>query len=64
MNGDLRQAIGLANSVIMVADKFIGKVDSGRARSVETYSDLQKLRAEALLLKKAYEEILYPTPTN
>lgn len=46
-----RQSIGLANSVIMVADKFIGKVESGRARSVETYSDMKKLKAEATLIK-------------
>lgn len=50
------QVIGLANSVIMVANKFIGKVDSGRARSVETYSDLQKLKAEAELVKSIYEK--------
>ena len=50
-----RQAIGLANSVIMVADKFIGKVESGKARSVETFSDMKKLKAEALLLKETLE---------
>lgn len=50
------QAIGLANSVIIVANKFIGKVESGRARSVETYSDMQKLKVEAELLKSIYEK--------
>lgn len=43
---------GLCNSVIMVAQKFIGKVESGRARSVETYSDMQKLKVEAEMLKE------------
>lgn len=51
-----RQAIGLANSVIMVADKFIGKVESGRARSTETLSDMRKLKAEALVLKSNLEK--------
>ena len=41
----------LINSVIIVADKFINKVETGRARSKETYSDLMKLKDEALLLK-------------
>lgn len=41
----------LINSVIMVADKFINKVESGEARSKETYADMQKLKAEAELLK-------------
>lgn len=50
-----KQAIALANSVIMVADIFIGKVDDGSARSVETYRDMKKLKAEALLLKQTYE---------
>lgn len=43
---------GLINSVIMVSEKFIGKVESGRARSKETYSDLLKLKAEAEMLKR------------
>ena len=45
------EVVALCNSVIMVADKFIGKVESGKARSTETVSDLIKLRAEALILK-------------
>jgi len=48
-----RATHSLINSVIMVADKFIGKVERGEARSVETYSDLQKLKNEALLLKES-----------
>lgn len=35
----------------MVADKFIGKVESGRARSVETLDDLIKLKSEAFIIK-------------
>lgn len=35
----------------MVADKFIGKVEQGKARSKETLSDLIKLRSEALMIK-------------
>lgn len=46
----------LINSIIIVTDKFITKVDTGRAQSVETYSDLLKLRDEALLLRKTLEE--------
>jgi hypothetical protein len=45
----------LINSVIMVAGKFIGKVERGEARSVETFSDMQKLKIEAELLKKELE---------
>ena len=45
------EIIGLCNSVIMVADKFIGKVEQGKARSVETLDDLIKLKAEAYLIK-------------
>lgn len=45
----------LINSVILVADKFIGKVDRGEARSVETYSDMHKLRSEANALKLELE---------
>lgn len=41
----------LCNSVIMVAEKFIHKVDIGKAKSVETYTDLNKLKLEAKLLK-------------
>lgn len=43
----------LINSVIAVADKFIGKVERGEARSVETFSDLQKLKNEAVVLKES-----------
>ena len=50
---DNRIAASLANSVIAVANKFIAKVESGRARSVETYADLQHLKAEAELIKQA-----------
>lgn len=46
-----QQIVGLCNSVIMVADKFIGKCADGRARSTETLSDLIKLKAEAVILK-------------
>jgi hypothetical protein len=42
----------LINSVIMVSNKFIYKVQTGRARSRETLSDLQKLKAEAELLRQ------------
>lgn len=45
------EIVGLCNSVIMVADKFIKKVETGRAKSTETLSDLIKLRSEALMIK-------------
>lgn len=45
------EVIGLCNSIIMVADKFIGKVKTGRVRSVETIDDLVKVRSEAVLIK-------------
>ena len=45
------EVIGLCNSVIMVADKFIGKVEQGKARSVETLDDLIKLKTEATFIK-------------
>lgn len=47
------QAIySLINSVIMVSEKFISKVKTGKARSKETFSDLLKLKIEAELVKK------------
>lgn len=45
------EVVGLCNSVIMVADKFIHKVETGKARSKHTLADLIKLRAEALIIK-------------
>lgn len=45
------EIVGLCNSIIMVADKFIEKVKSGKARSVETLDDLIKLKSEAMLIK-------------
>lgn len=48
-----KQINGFINSVIMIADKFIGKVESGNARSKETYQDLLKLKAEAVLIKNS-----------
>lgn len=42
----------LINSVIAVADKFIDKVDTGRARSKETYQELLKLKIEAIMLRQ------------
>lgn len=45
------EVVGLCNSVIMVADKFIGKVEQGKARSVETLNDLIKLKSEAMMIK-------------
>lgn len=47
----LAQIHSLINSVITVSEKFIAKVETGRARSRETYSDLQKLKTEAEVLK-------------
>lgn len=41
----------LCNSVIMVAEKFIRKCEIGRARSVETLSDMIKIKKEAEMLK-------------
>lgn len=41
----------LVQDVITVSEKFINKVETYRARSVETYSDLQKLKAKAEALK-------------
>lgn len=46
-----QETISLCNSVIIVADKFIGKVKTGRARSKETLDDLIKLKVEAEMLK-------------
>ena len=58
-----KQAIALANSVIMVANKFIHKVETGRARSQETYSDLLKLKAEAELFKLRFTDYPSNSPT-
>jgi len=47
-------------AVISASDKFINKVETGFARSKETYQDLIKLRAEAIRLYGAF----YGTKTN
>jgi hypothetical protein len=41
----------LCNSVIIITNKFIHKCETGKARSVETLSDLTKLKNEAEMLK-------------
>lgn len=46
----------LIDSVIIVSNRFINKVNTGRARSKETYFDLLKLKTEAQLLKKILVE--------
>ena len=47
---------GLINSVIAVADKFINKVDTGRARSKETYKELTELKVQALELREELDK--------
>ena len=47
-----QQINSLCNSVIMVANKFIQKCKDGRARSVETLSDMFKIKKEAEMLKE------------
>ena len=44
--------LGFINHSISVADKFIEKVETGRARSKETYKDLKEIKEEAETLKK------------
>lgn len=53
LNSDFKskQIGSLINSVIIVANRFINKVESGRAKSVETYADMQQLKLEAEALK-------------
>ncbi len=41
----------LIDSVVAVSEKFIKKVDNGRARSKETYKELLALRLQAIELK-------------
>jgi len=48
---------GFINHTITAADKFIKKVETGTARSKETYKDLKEIKEEAELLKK---QILAP----
>ena len=43
---------GFINHSLLVADKFIKKVETGMARSKETYKDLKEIKEEAELLKK------------
>jgi len=43
---------GFINHSIFVADKFIKKVEIGKARSTETYKDLKEIKEEAKFLKK------------
>ena len=53
MEKEIKQQINsLCNSVIMVAEKFINKCKTGRAKSVETLSDMQIIKKEAELLKE------------
>lgn len=51
MTEQSKATITFCDTVIGVADKFINKVDTGKARSVETYSDLKLLKDLAKLLK-------------
>jgi hypothetical protein len=44
--------LGFLNHTISVSDRFINKVDTGMARSKETYSDLKQIKEEAELLKE------------
>ena len=43
---------GFINHSILVADKFIKKVETGIVRSKETYKDLREIKEEAKLLKE------------
>ena len=45
---------GFINHSILVADKFIKKVETGKARSKETYKDLKEIKEEAKLLKRQF----------
>lgn len=45
----------LARTSIEIADKFIQKVDSGRAKSVETYADMKRLKGVAETFLKDLE---------
>ncbi len=38
----------LADMALRIADRFIEKVESGRARSIETYEEMKRLRQKAL----------------
>lgn len=53
MGGITLASAALCDAVIAAADTFIAKVESGRARSVATYSDMKNLKAQAELLKDA-----------
>ena len=52
MDNEKENVLKFTNEVIKVSEKFIKKVRDGRARSVETYQDMQDIRNLALLLKK------------
>jgi len=43
---------GFINHSLLIADKFILKVEIGLARSKETYKDLKEIKEEAELLKR------------
>lgn len=45
----------LARTSIEIADKFIQKVESGRAKSVETYADMKRLKGVAETFLKDME---------
>jgi len=49
---------GFCNSVIMIADKFIGKCEKGTAKSVETLADMYIIKGEAEMLKKEINKSL------
>jgi hypothetical protein len=49
------ETLALCNYAVTVADKLIEKVESGRARSVETYADMKILKRQAERLRDQLE---------
>lgn len=51
-NDDYIKTMAFISNVILVSDKFIDKVETGRARSVETYAELKDLKSKAEALQR------------
>jgi len=49
--------LGFLNHAIIVSERFIEKVETGRARSVETYKDLKEIKEEAEFLIKRFDKL-------
>lgn len=54
--GEMKNIAGLLDQFEVAAKKFIAKVDSGQARSTETYNELKSLVDSAEALRTEFDQ--------